>query len=394
MAPTESLNDPRVFLGVLRAMGEFEGRAPSDPAFVGRLAQIETDIRPFLGPDLHLARTGERNLLRNSQQYWKALSVLEKTQPGIELTDFGRKIAGGEISTDDFAASIVKTLELPNRQLASPTELANWASVPLVIKPLELVLETILELDACAGIDAAYLTRDELVSVIIPLSGVQASPNDIAETLVEFRTNPGTFTFPNCAPEANDPRMAMEFLLFLANYGFLHRDESMPNADQRFSLSDEGGDRIRALLSFTPPNQPIEDVATAVSQQNIVNNVERARKLASVLSRPQQAKFRRDVLTACGGCCLLTGESMPSVLRACHIIEVKDGGPDIAANGIALRSDLHDLFDSGHLRISTTGKILLSEAARVSVSYGSLPEQIDIPAHLDQEALRKRFVYQ
>ena len=58
-----------------------------------------------------------------------------------------------------------------------------------------------------------------------------------------------------------------------------------------------------------------------------------------------------------------------------------------------MRSDIHNLFDAGHLRISPEGVVILSELASKSLSYKSIPEKIEIPNYVDPEAVRKRFEY-
>lgn len=83
--------------------------------------------------------------------------------------------------------------------------------------------------------------------------------------------------------------------------------------------------------------------------------VERQRKLAEVLARPEQAKFRREVFELWGARCLITKcETLPA-LEAAHIHRVSDGGSDKAWNGIPLRADIHRLFDAGLITLSSDG---------------------------------------
>lgn len=121
--------------------------------------------------------------------------------------------------------------------------------------------------------------------------------------------------------------------------------------------------------------------------------VQRARKTVEVIDRPGQTKFRRDVLENCGNSCVLTGETLTDVLIACHIHEVKDGGSDHVSNGIALRSDLHILFDSNKLRLDQDCNITLSPDVQLSAIYGQLPAQVNLPANLNATALRLRHDY-
>src|SRR5438445_13058875 len=102
-APTEGLNDPAVFLGVLRALRRHEGDAPNDIAVQRALRKVERETHSRV----RLARDPTRNLLRNSGQYWKTKGLLEPTSGRIELTDFGRNVAQGLITRAEFAAKVV-----------------------------------------------------------------------------------------------------------------------------------------------------------------------------------------------------------------------------------------------------------------------------------------------
>ncbi len=96
---TEGLNDPVVLLGVLFRMRKLERSGVAvkynSQAFADELVSLSRDIKGRgIGVDL-ARRTGERNLIRNSGQYWRALGLIPKEAHGgiIELTDFGRKVA-------------------------------------------------------------------------------------------------------------------------------------------------------------------------------------------------------------------------------------------------------------------------------------------------------------
>jgi hypothetical protein len=83
--------------------------------------------------------------------------------------------------------------------------------------------------------------------------------------------------------------------------------------------------------------------------------VERQRKLAEVLARPQQAKFRREVFALWGARCLITKCETLAALEAAHIHRVSEGGNDDAWNGIPLRADIHRLFDADLITLSSNG---------------------------------------
>ena len=99
---------------------------------------------------------------------------------------------------------------------------------------------------------------------------------------------------------------------------------------------------------------------------------ERQRKMAEILARPEQARFRKQIASRDGWRCAITGCLEPQALEAAHLHPVSWGGSDDAANGILLRADIHRLFDAGLLVIDpTTGAV--SVAASVDDSgYRSL----------------------
>jgi hypothetical protein len=81
---------------------------------------------------------------------------------------------------------------------------------------------------------------------------------------------------------------------------------------------------------------------------------------------------------------------MPDILEAAHIKPFKYTGEDTVANGFAMRTDIHTLFDTGHLRISPDGEVALSSKARMD--YGaSIPPRIVIPNFTNKEFLRWRW---
>jgi len=58
--------------------------------------------------------------------------------------------------------------------------------------------------------------------------------------------------------------------------------------------------------------------------------------------------------------CSITGEKTLPVLESAHIQSFAKEGPNTVSNGILLRSDIHKLFDSGYLTITTELKIEVS----------------------------------
>lgn len=379
-ACTEGINDPVVLLGVLFRMAKLEGRYKySSEEFGQELIQLSQDLKGT-GVNVDLERRiGERNIIRNSGQYWKALNLIpaKRTNGVITLTPFGRKVAHHEISQTEFSAETIISFTLPN-QAMDKSEREQWERVNLKLFPLKLILSII---DKLSTIDnsQAYLTPFELARIVIPLSGVIGQPlNNYVDCIQLYRENRLNLSlWPDCCPAANDFRMAREFLLFLSNYGYLIKVDAENRMQERYDFNFNIRSEIKAILR-----------TTHTVSSSVISDTER-KIVTSIRCRPNQARFRKAVLDVCKRC-IISNVEMPEVLEAAHIKPYKYNGADVASNGFAMRMDIHFLFDSGHLRISEDGDVFLSDKARWS--YGaSIPPRIILPDYVDRENLRWRW---
>jgi len=82
----------------------------------------------------------------------------------------------------------------------------------------------------------------------------------------------------------------------------------------------------------------------------------------NVLSKVRigQGAFRVLVTDSYSRRCSITGEKTLPVLESAHIQSYAKDGPNTVSNGILFRSDIHKLFDSGYLTITTDLKIEIS----------------------------------
>lgn len=88
----------------------------------------------------------------------------------------------------------------------------------------------------------------------------------------------------------------------------------------------------------------------------------RQKRLAEVFARPQQARFRSELLEKFNSTCVISGAKCPAVLQAAHVIPVSSGGTDEVGNGLLLRADIHLLFDLGLMWIDErTAKLHLGK---------------------------------
>lgn len=96
-------------------------------------------------------------------------------------------------------------------------------------------------------------------------------------------------------------------------------------------------------------------------------HLEQQRRITQIIvnRKIRDATFRLSVLDAYDNCCAVTGLSIingggKAEAQAAHIWAVKDGGPDIVQNGIALSSTAHWLSDRHLLSISDDYGLLIS----------------------------------
>ena len=387
---TEGINDPVVLLGVLSRMRKLEklnrGSTYSSDDFAEELNSLAADIENRgIGVDL-ARRTGERNLIRNSGQYWRALGLIPEGGRGvIQLTPFGRQVADGEVSQPEFAAITVSTFTLPNRFVQSEEECDKWRNAGLVLHPLALLLRIARALHRMWM--ESYLTKEELVKIIIPLSGTKGVEiDDYVNFIQAYRAyNLDVSKWPDCAPSANDSRIAREFLLFLSYYGYLVREEVA--GEERFAYNDLIDAEVEGLLERSDDLSFLEEMSR-LKRLHVGEEVERKRILRAQRGRPNQQRFRRDVLGN-EPRCVISNVTMPEVLIAAHIIPFSYRGADDRTNGFCMRSDIHILYDANELRIFPNGRVELSQRARLS--YGAtIPPSIVIPQCVNLENLRWR----
>ena len=375
--PTEGLLKAPVFLGVLRALQRFEGQPYSSEDLRDRLVQVKTET----GTPIDLARTPDRNIFRNSGQYWRGTGLLEAVRGEVQLTSLGHRVANGVITHDEFAALMIRNTVLPNPRTYSQQEIDKWRAAGLRIKPFELILAIMSQLGRTHGLKEAHLSPNELIKIVIPLAGAKESVEAIAHNVRRFRHGLNIAGWPDCAPASNDKRLAREFLLFLENFDICRTAPAQNRYAQQFILDELLHDvvEVETTDSFIEDNDKVEDEIAASRASVFPILIERKRVTTQAMARPGQWRFRRDVLGAAEGQCLLTGETIPDVLEAAHIIPVGHGGRDEVGNGFCLRIDIHRLYDAGKLRVLSDGKIHLSDQVSDAVSYSNLPNEIVFP---------------
>lgn len=382
--PSESLLQAPIFLGVLRALSHHEGDAFSSLDLKNELETVETATQS----PVTLARNPNRNLFRNSGQYWRGTGLITPEHGVIRLTSLGRRVAEGRVTQGEFAALMVQQTVLPNPVTYSIFETAKWQRAGLQIRPLKLILEIIEELGRRISPTEASLNNEELIRIVIPLAGIKANVTAIALHVIRYRRGQLDISgWPDCAPEANDKRLAREFLLFLANFGLLRLDASQGMRDeQRFYLDElfeVDAATIPTDASIFADPASAEKAVEEVRHSPLPSIIERQRTITRVLARTGQSRFRSRIMKAYGNQCFLTGETIGEVLEAAHIVPVTNNGADHEDNGFCMRVDVHRLYDSGNLRIRPDGSLMLSDAVADSPNYKFLPQAVTFPTFVN-----------
>lgn len=263
-APTESINDPVVLLGVLFRMEKLEGRFKySSPEFQAMLQSLQSDLSDSIGVNL-ASRGGERNIMRNSSQYWKALNLIPHDSKGlIALTNYGRKVARHELSQTEFSAVTIMTMQLPNPAIEDEKVCEEWKLHGIKLFPLRLILSI------CQYTE--YLTPDELRKIVIPLSANPlCSIQDYVNFVKWYREGEVDIShWPDCCNGANDHRMVREFLLFLSNYGYMNMVRGETVKADRYYLNTAIYDEIMLIVNGISTTLSIDNAIKALQQSDI-----------------------------------------------------------------------------------------------------------------------------
>lgn len=398
-APTESLGDPAVLLGLINRVSPIaDGRTSySSDKFAKIMHEMQQDIDTTV--DLG-RRIGERNIMRNSAQYWKIFGLIPNNVRGvIQLTPFAESIVSGKISQVDFASAIIVSFVLPNHAVYT-NSYHKWKENELLIHPFKLILKVMRCLYR-KNLTSGWLTNQELYSIIVPMAGDKQSADKMAEFILNFREGPDVIKgWYNAVPKANDKRYTGEYLRFLANFCFVAKDiesDSDKNFSRdtgRFSYISQIDDKISELIDGAW-SENSEDIISMVRNLDINSSVILSSFNRSS-ARPNQQKFRRELLETTPRC-PITDYDLPMVLQAAHIRPHSHGGDDTISNGFLLRSDIHLLFDSGVISLKPNPlkkglcDIELSNDEKVISNYRGLRQSVQLPEYINMENVRWRY---
>jgi hypothetical protein len=92
-------------------------------------------------------------------------------------------------------------------------------------------------------------------------------------------------------------------------------------------------------------------------------------------------------------CCCITGESIPELLEACHIIpysELRHTYDAHNGNTMLMRVDLHKLYDKHLMSITSLGEIIWNNKMKDHALY-SLFTKANIPEFINREYLHSQY---
>lgn len=123
-----------------------------------------------------------------------------------------------------------------------------------------------------------------------------------------------------------------------------------------------------------PIDEPFEPYRITESQQ-------RVKRIGLLTVRLGQSRFRETVLEAYSRRCAISREGTEEILEAAHIQPYSGAASNHVQNGLALRTDLHKLFDAGLLTIGQDLRVKVSGFIK-SALYRDLNTQ---PLHLPED---------
>lgn len=133
------------------------------------------------------------------------LDLLERQgkQKQIILTSFGRALAEGYVSKDEYYDFIIKRFQYPHYAYASNEELEN---PEYKVRPFIIVLKTLVDLFEKHDAAQSFLTIEEIYHFLQPIT---SEDQDVSGDIVKFRETGGKL-------DEQDYRKVREMLAFLA----------------------------------------------------------------------------------------------------------------------------------------------------------------------------------
>lgn len=144
----------------------------------------------------------------------------------IVLTPFGKALAIGKVSEDEFYRYIIKRFQYPH---LAYSDYETWRKSGITLRPLLCIIKTMVLLFEKAGANDAYLTPSEICKYLQALTSEDC--NETAETILEQRGANKTLLF-----SSGEVRKITEMLAFLSIAGYVYID-STDNTEDKYRLN-------------------------------------------------------------------------------------------------------------------------------------------------------------
>jgi len=136
----------------------------------------------------------------------------------------------------------------------------------------------------------------------------------------------------------------------------------------------------RNHMSIRRVSDPVDEaLATAEEQAQQAGSFDptsvadgRVRVTADIVRRRGQPAFRKALMDAYGGACVITGCNLPAVLEAAHVHPYKGDDTNVVSNGLLLRADIHTLFDLGLIVIDSKKMLVRVSPKLIGTPYAEL----------------------
>ena len=140
----------------------------------------------------------------------------------IVLTEFGKALARGEVSEEEYYRYIITKFQYPHLAYSKYNE---WKEAGIVIRPLLCIVKTMVLLFEKEGTAQAYLTSSEVYRYLQQLTNEDCT--SVVNTILEKRSAGGDTPLPS-----GDTRRISEMLAFLSIAGYVYIDSTESSEDK------------------------------------------------------------------------------------------------------------------------------------------------------------------
>lgn len=140
----------------------------------------------------------------------------------IMLTGFGKALAEGRVSEEEFYRYIIKKFGYPH---LAYSDYDDWVREGIAIRPLLLIVKSLVTLFENIGKDAAYITAAEIYAFIQPLKNENCE--DAINRIIEARGKEEKQTY-----SSDKVRKINEMLAFLSIAGYVYIDSTQSGEDK------------------------------------------------------------------------------------------------------------------------------------------------------------------